>query len=74
VQLPLRRHHGRAAANPRLCSRQACDHLPAVGRAQDQRFIDCPGRKPPFSAVKRPACPCKSAIQNRSTMEIAKGA
>jgi hypothetical protein len=27
--------------------------------------VDCPGRKPPFLAVKRPARPYKSAIQKR---------
>jgi hypothetical protein len=32
------------------------------------------GRNPPFWAVKRPAHPCKTAIQNRFTVENAKGA
>jgi hypothetical protein len=36
--------------------------------------IHCPGRNPPFLAVKRPARPHKSAIQTRVTMENAKGA
>jgi hypothetical protein len=36
--------------------------------------LHCPGRKPPFLAVKRPARPYKSAIQNRFTVENAKGA
>jgi hypothetical protein len=35
---------------------------------------DCPGRKPPCLAVKRPARPYKSAIQNRFTAENAQGA
>jgi hypothetical protein len=34
----------------------------------------CPGPKPPFLAVKRPAHPYKSAIENRSTVGNAKGA
>jgi hypothetical protein len=33
----------------------------------------CPGRKPPFSAVKRPARPYKSATQTRFTVGNAKG-
>ena len=39
------------------------DHSP------EQRPVDrpCAGRKPPFSAVKRPARPYKSPIQNRCT-------
>jgi hypothetical protein len=28
---------------------------------------DCPGRKPPFLAVKHPARPYKSTIENQST-------
>ena len=32
----------------------------------------CPGQKPPKRAVKRPARPYKSAIQNRFAMENAK--
>ena len=35
---------------------------------------DCPGREPPFLVVKRNARPHRSAIQNRFTMENAKGA
>jgi hypothetical protein len=35
---------------------------------------DCRGRKSPLSAAKRPARPCKSAIQIRITRENAKGA
>ena len=34
----------------------------------------CPGRKPPFSAVKRPARPSKNTIQNQFTVENARGA
>jgi hypothetical protein len=34
----------------------------------------CPGRKPPFLAVKRPVRPDKSAIKPRFTMGNAKGA
>jgi hypothetical protein len=34
----------------------------------------CPGRKPPFWAVKRPARPYKTATQKRFTVENAKGA
>jgi hypothetical protein len=35
---------------------------------------DCPARKPPFLAVKRPARPYKTAIRNRFTLENAKAA
>jgi hypothetical protein len=34
----------------------------------------CPGRKPPFLAVKHPARPYKRAVQTRFTMDSAKGA
>ena len=34
--------------------------------------LDCPGRKPPFRAAKRPARPYKSPIQNGTPMENAK--
>ena len=34
----------------------------------------CPGRKPPFLAVKHPPRPYKRAIQHRFTMENAKAA
>ena len=34
----------------------------------------CPGRNPPFLAVKRPARPYKSPIQTRFPVEIAEGA
>jgi hypothetical protein len=34
----------------------------------------CPGQKPPFLAVKRPARPYKTAIQKQFTAENAKGA
>jgi hypothetical protein len=33
---------------------------------------DCPGRKPPFLAIKRPAHPYKCATQNRFTVQNAK--
>jgi hypothetical protein len=33
-----------------------------------------PGRKPPFLGVKRPTCPYKNTVQNRFTVENAKGA
>jgi hypothetical protein len=39
-----------------------------------RRTCHCPGRKPPFSAVKRPARPYKSAIQNGFPLENANGA
>ena len=35
--------------------------------------LDYPGQKPPFWAVKRPACPYKTSTQNSFTMENAKG-
>jgi hypothetical protein len=61
---------------------QPCFRLlePAHLRLEDIDGVvggDCPGRKPPFLAAKRPARlfkKYKSAIQNRSTMENAKGA
>jgi hypothetical protein len=37
-------------------------------------LVHCPGRKPPFLAVKRPARPYKSAIETQFTMGNAKGA
>ncbi len=38
-------------------------------------FVHCPGRKPPFLAVKRPARPAyKPAIERRCTAGNAKGA
>jgi hypothetical protein len=39
------------------------------GRGPDRDVLEshCPGRTPPFLAVKRPACPYKSAIENRFT-------
>ena len=53
----------------------------AVGVAERQRaerlrdlLLDCPGRKPPFSAVKRPACPYKPTIVTRFTAGHAKAA
>jgi hypothetical protein len=36
--------------------------------------VDCPGRKPPFMAVKRPARPYKSPTQNRFAAENTKAA
>jgi hypothetical protein len=36
---------------------------------RQQRARVCPGRKPPKTAVKRPARPCKIAMQNRFAME-----
>jgi hypothetical protein len=38
------------------------------------REDDCPDRNPPFLAVKRAARPYKTGIENRFTMENAKGA
>ena len=40
----------------------------------DLREAHCPGRNPPFSAVKRPAPPYKRTIQNRVTVRNAKAA
>ena len=45
---------------PRLLRPVVRRHVPALLVA-----VLCPGRKPPFSAVKRPARPHESAIQNR---------
>ena len=36
--------------------------------------LDCPGREPPFLAVKCPARPYKRAMQNRFTARNAKDA
>ena len=44
------------------------------GRHDGREDEDCPRRKPPFSAVKRPARPYRSAIQYRFTQENANGA
>jgi hypothetical protein len=48
--------------------------VPREEAAVDPDRRHCPGRKPPFSAVKRPARPYKSPIQNRFTQENANGA
>jgi hypothetical protein len=56
----LRPSPGRAAARD-----ADGDGLRGVG-VVDLR-VRCPGRKPPFLAVKRPACPYKSPIQNQFT-------
>jgi hypothetical protein len=55
---------GRADAAARRTA--ADDDLAAAGH--------CPGRKPPFSVLKRPARPYKSRVQNRFTWENAEGA
>ena len=34
---------------------------------KSRHFATCPGRKPPFLAVKHHARPCKSAIETRFT-------
>jgi hypothetical protein len=60
---PRRTHApSRPAAAPRVCVA-----LRAVIVAPNQPSPNCPGREPPFSAVKRPARPYKTAIQNRFT-------
>jgi hypothetical protein len=53
------------------------EHLrlqPLKRRREFRRRSGCPGRNPPFSAVKRPTHPYKRSIQNRFTAENAKGA
>jgi hypothetical protein len=46
-----------------------------VRAAVQRRAVgNCPGRKPPFFAVKRPARPYKTAIENRFTVGNAKAA
>jgi hypothetical protein len=64
----------RRAADGRVA---VADPAPAVSLGDPRRqqraeqgadvVRDCPGRKPPFSAAKRPARPYKNAIQNRIT-------
>ena len=56
---------------------EAADDQEALGVEEDEaerQYLDCPGQKPPFSAVKRPARPCKNAMQNRFTVGNAEGA
>ena len=56
---------------------EAADDQEALGVEEDEaerQYLDCPGQKPPFLAVKRPARPYKTTIQNRFTMANAKGA
>ena len=43
-------------------------------RARRPEDLHCPGRKPPFWAVKRPARPSKRAIESRSAVGNATGA
>jgi hypothetical protein len=45
--------------------------VPILLAAVDQREAgeDCPGRKPPFVDVKRPARSYKSAIESRFTLD-----
>ena len=45
----------------------------AAASRRSSRGRVCPGPKPPFLAVKRPARPHKSAIENRFAMGNAKG-
>jgi hypothetical protein len=48
--------------------------LPILGAMSVTSRMLCPGRKPPFLYVKRPARPYKTAIQKRFPMENANGA
>jgi hypothetical protein len=75
---PRRRHTTLARRHDKLpsccrCSAAAGHERPAVEAVVGGRalHLDCPGRKPQFLAVKRPARPYKSAIENRFTMERA---
>ena len=62
-------------SEPSLLKRfyNSMDRLALLDRLGDGATL-CPGRKPPFWTVKRPARPYKIAIQNRFTVENAKGA
>ena len=46
--------------------------LAAASESKMLGVVLCPGRTPPTSAVRRPACPHKRAIQNRFAMGNAK--
>jgi hypothetical protein len=46
----------------------------ADAEARDEDGAHCPGQKPPFLAVTRPARPYKTAIESRFTVENAKAA
>jgi hypothetical protein len=45
---------------------RAVDELNGGGEARRDLRLGCPGRKPPFLAVKRPARPQEPAIESRS--------
>ena len=64
-------HHLAAAANvgAKRLVREGLRSLDEPGL-----LVRCPGRKPPFFAVKRPARPYKSAIEKRFRWGNAKGA
>jgi hypothetical protein len=64
----------RRGAVPLPLKRRVHERLPLLLLLRGARLHgDCPGRKSPVLAVKRPARPYKSATQNRFTMENAKG-
>jgi hypothetical protein len=59
-------------AEPSSCRAFCGDHLSAAATPTE---VYCPGRKPAFLAVKRPARPCKSPIQkgfHRKTLRALK--
>ena len=62
----LLRELGEAEELDEVLVTQPREHLDLLG--------DCPGRKPPKWAGKRPARPYKNTIENRITVENAKGA
>jgi hypothetical protein len=69
-------HHARVSHRPVRPVELENSSLRTVGVVGDasvrRNGLDpCPGPKPPFLAVKRPARPYKSAIQHRSTVEHA---
>jgi hypothetical protein len=72
-------HGGRHAAEAgrvRLLVRvrERVERVEVRGPAARRLQLHCPGRKPPFLAVKHPARTHKSAIHTRCTVKHAKGA
>jgi hypothetical protein len=62
-----RQEEGEAAAAAIRATVVPTRPLHAAGTYFSGNFRHCPGRKPPFLVVKRPARPYKSAIENRFT-------
>ena len=64
----------RAPRRPRARIPMPRPRTTATGHFRVDAPTASPGRKPPFWEVKRPARPCKCALQNRFTVEKSEGA